>query len=333
MLEHVLVATTSIAIPPKRGVSKIMNRTIRSKLGVALLVSIASIPWLAAAQDQPRVTEIKPSERRFYLESPGTCESTVSDKTSGATQCGDLMVDMRFVDGVRKLLFGENDLVAFVGNENDVRIEGESRIQPISRLEVKIGNSPVVRRAAEGACVIQKQPDSNFMRTKCSASSTTPAQHMEYTFVASAGAKLSYSLNVPTDDNKSVDILINLPAQMVAGMWKRGEGSRATQTATACFKQVQYLRSFYMFLQCTSIGAAADYLRTTVNPGTDAMAPELPATFLNDVKAHFETTFATKTGKPADIEQMVRSQYSGSVWAVRTAYGSKLDGYSSSSTK
>lgn len=310
-----------------------MHRVIRSKLGLTVLVSIASTPWLVFAQDPPKVAEMRPSELRFYLESPGSCESLAPDKTPNATQCDGVLLDMRHVDGVRKLLFGGKDLIAFVGNENETKIEGESRIQPIRWLEVKLGNSPIVRYAAEGSCVIKKQLNSSNTRTECSASSTTSVLHAEYAFVASAGAKLSYSLNVPTDNNKSADILINMPARMVASMWKRGESSRVTQTATACFKQAQDLRSFYLFLQCTSIASAADYLRTSVTPGADAMAPELPADFLSDVKTRFEATFATKTGKPADIEQMVRSQYSGSVWAVRGAYGSKVDGYSSSSMK
>lgn len=310
-----------------------MHRTIRARLGLTLLITVPSLPWLAIAQDQPRATEIKPSELRFYLESPGRCESTGSDQPPGLTQCGDVLLDMRHVDGVRKLLFGDKDLIAFVGNENDMKSAGESWVQPISWLEVKLGNSPVVRQAAEGSCVSKKQPDSKYIRTECSASSQTPLRRVEYTFVASAGAKLSYTLNVPTDDNKSVDILINFPAQMVANMWRRGESGRATQTATACFKQAQDLRSFYLFLQCTSIASAADYLRTAATPSLDAMAPELPVTFLKNVQSKFDTTFATKTGKPADIEQMVRSQYSGSVWAVRGAYGSKVDGYSSSSSK
>lgn len=310
-----------------------MHRAIRGTLGLILFMATSSLPWLAIAQDQPKATEIKPSELRFYLESPGQCRSTGSGKSLGLAACGEALFDMRHVDGARKLLFGDKDLVAFVGNETDLKREGDDSVQPINWLEVKQGDAPIVRYAAEGTCVRKKLPDNQFLRTECSASTQTPPMRVEYTFVASGGAKLSYTLNVPTDNNRSVDILINMPARMVANMWKRGESSRATQTSAACFRQAQDLRNFHMFFQCISVASAADYLRTTTTPGSDAVPPELPITFLNDVQTRFNTTFETKSGKPLDIEQMVRAHYSGSVWAVRGAYGAKLNGYSSSSSK
>ncbi len=310
-----------------------MHRTVTSTLKLIVCFAVSSSPWLTFAQDQQKLTEINPSELRFYLQSPGTCESRLSEKTPGTASCGDVLLDMHYVDGVRKILFGDKDLIAFVGNENDYRNEGESWVQPITRLEIKQGNSPVVRRAATGSCIKRRQRDSKYTQTECSANATAPALHVEYTFLDSAGSKLAYSQNVPTDANNSVDIVINLPARMVASMWKRGESNRAAQTATACFKQAQDLRNFDMFLQCISIASAADYLRTTATPGTETMAPELPTAFFSEVKNRFDATFPTKSGKPANIEQLVRSHYSGSVWAVRGAYGSKLDGYSSSSPK